>query len=73
MKYEVIKTRKDRKQSFVKKYWKKKLKSDRKNIYSKERERYYNRNGQGTLTIDEIRNKEGNVIKMLMERKKDIR
>lgn len=56
---------------WVKKCWREKQKEGWKDLYGKERERYYNRNGWGLLAIDSMAGEERDLIGEIISREND--
>lgn len=52
--------------------WREKKTARNKDMYSKEREKYYNRNGWGLIAIEDLRNKEIDIRRRIREREWDI-
>jgi hypothetical protein len=66
------KIRKKDENSIIRKCWDEKEKGERKDLYSREREKFYNRNGWSVLAIEEMRKKDINMEKELTQRERDI-
>lgn len=58
--------------SLVNKCWKEKEERDRKDLYSLEREKYYNNSGWEIKAIEDLRDKDINMTQELKEKEKDI-
>jgi len=57
---------------WVKMCWREKQKEGWKDLYGIEREKYYNRNGWGTIAIDNMSREERNIKEELRERERDV-
>lgn len=60
------------KRRFIRQFWEEKMEGGWRDTYGREREEFYNRNGQGTEFVEKIRNEAGNLEGEIVGRERDI-